>query len=431
MPNNIDDIEFRSEDVQEILTKVPHWMIRWGNVLFLSLVLLLLFISWFVKYPDIISGNGSLTTINPPQKEYARISGKITNLLVKDNDVVSNNTSLAILENTANYKDVFFLKKIIDTITVNNKDFIFPLDSIPILFLGNIDTNYALFENDYIQYRLNKELKPFKFQADASSKTKIELNSRLKTLLSQKSIYASEMSFKEKDLERYRKLYEKGVVSAQEYENKQLDFLQNQRNFKNIKASISLIREQINSNRNISIGDQINNTREEIRLLKNVIQSFNQLKNSIRDWEMLFTFQSKIEGKVSFFNYWSENQTVNNGDLVFTIVPDDHKGYVVKTKIPALNSGKVIVNQKVNIKLQNYPEAEFGVLHGSVKSISSIPDNEGFYSVDVILPERLITSYQKEIKFKQEMICTAEIITEDLRLIERFFYQFRETIKRN
>ena len=36
-----------------------------------------------------------------------------------------------------------------------------------------------------------------------------------------------------------------------------------------------------------------------------------------------------------------------------------------------------------------------------------------------------MTSYKKEIPFKHEMNGTAEIITEDLRLIERFFQQFK------
>ena len=55
MNTNLKDIELRSEEVQEILTKVPNWMIRWGNTLFLFLIVLLLALSWLVKYPDIIT----------------------------------------------------------------------------------------------------------------------------------------------------------------------------------------------------------------------------------------------------------------------------------------------------------------------------------------------------------------------------------------
>lgn len=62
--------------------------------------------------------------------------------------------------------------------------------------------------------------------------------------------------------------------------------------------------------------------------------------------------------------------------------------------------------------------------------MSQIPDKEGLYFIDVALPEKRITSYHKKIEFKQEIQGAAEIITEDLRLIERFFYQFREIVKR-
>ena len=116
MDNNLEDIELRSEEVQEILTKIPNWMIRKGNTLFLLLIVMLLAMSWFVKYPDIISSEAIITTKKPPQKEFAKTTGKIDTLFVEDTQNVIDNQPLAIIENTANYTDVFFLKSIIDTI---------------------------------------------------------------------------------------------------------------------------------------------------------------------------------------------------------------------------------------------------------------------------------------------------------------------------
>src|SRR5690606_19107855 len=49
---------------------------------------------------------------------------------------------------------------------------------------------------------------------------------------------------------------------------------------------------------------------------------------------------------------------------------------------------------------------------------------------EVRLPKKLITSYNKEIPFKQEMFGPAEIVTENLRLLEWFFYQFKEVFSR-
>jgi multidrug resistance efflux pump len=428
--NNLDNIELRSEEVQEILTKVPHWMIRWGNVLFLALILMLLLISWFVKYPDIINSEATVTTIVPPQKEFANTSGKLDAILVSENELVKRKQSLAIIENTANYHNVLKLKSIIDTIKVNTRTFSFPIDSIPVLFLGDIESQYALFENSYIQYQLNKKLQPFSNEAIANNYSVSELNNRLRSLKSQRDINRTELEFKEKDLQRTSSLFEKGIISEQDFENRQLEYAQAERNFKNFESSISQIREAISNAHKTTKGTEINQVKEEMTLLKNVIQSFNQLKNAIKDWEYRYVLQSEIQGKVSFLNYWSINQTVNQGDLVFTIIPSGNVTFIAKLKTPVQNSGKIKVGQHVNIKLENYPDTEFGVLNGTVKNISLIADSEGFYYVDVELPEKLITSYNKEIEFKQEMRGSAEIITEDLRLIERFFYQFRSILNK-
>lgn len=430
MENKLDNIELRSEEVQEILSKVPHWMIRWGNVLFLSLILLLLLITWFIKYPDIIVAESVITTEIPPEKKYALVNGKIEAILVSDNQIVLPDQPLAILENSANYKDVYKLKTIIDTITLNKKEFNFPKDSLPILFLGDIETQFAIFENNYNLYLLNKNYDPIKNQLKANQNTVNELQRQFANLKSQRKINQSAYDLAKTQLERQNQLFKKGVISAQEFESEKINFAQIERNYKNFENSISQTRDALNNANMASRGTEIEQIKEEITSLKIVLQSFNQLKNSIRDWERNFVLKSNIEGKVTFLNYWNPNQYVRQGDLVFTIIPSDNSSFIAKLKTPAQNSGKIKVGQKVNLNIDNYPNNEFGVLNGKVKKISLIPNEEGFYIVDVTLPNKLVTSYNKEIKYKQDMQGNAEIITEDLRLIERFFYQFKQLVSR-
>lgn len=424
MPAN-SEIEIRSEEVQEILSYVPHWMIRWGNTLFFILIIMLLFISWFIKYPDVINAEVIVTTQIPPQKEFARVSGKIDTFFIENNENVVKNQPLALIENTANYSDVFLLKSIIDTINIQKETFNFPIDDLPILFLGDIENSFELFENNYLKFILNKELNPYSYEEDANKISTSELQRRLYNLQAQKELNKKELSFKKKDLERSKSLFNKGVISEKDYELKQLDYLQSERSFKNMNSSISQLRESISNNKKTTKGTEIAKLREDKTLLKNVIQSFIQLKKSLKDWEMKYLLVSEINGKVSFLNFWNKNQTVNQGDLVFTIIPKKNSEYIAKLKTPPQNLGKVKVNQVVNIKLDNYPDYEFGVIKGKIKSISEITNKEGFYTIDVSLPKKLVTTYNKKIIFKQEMRGTAEIITEDLRLIERFFYQLK------
>lgn len=134
---------------------------------------------------------------------------------------------------------------------------------------------------------------------------------------------------------------------------------------------------------------------------------------------------------MSFLNFWNTNQTIKEGDLVFTVIPNQNsESFIAKLRTPVKNSGKIKIGQSVNIKLENYPYTEFGVLNGQIKSISRVPDDQKSYLIDVELPHKLITSYNIEIEFSQEMFASAEIITEDLRLIERFFYQFKQIASR-
>jgi multidrug resistance efflux pump len=426
----IDEIDTNSEQIREILEKQPNIFLKWGITVIFVVIFLMFLATWFIKYPDIIQSQVIVTTDIPPQKEYAKTTGKISDLLVSDNDLVEVDQYIAIIENTASFKDVIKLKSITDTIKVSNTSFEFPIDSLPILFLGDIESQYALFENSYIQYQLNRELQPFSNEALANQYSISELNRRLNSLKSQKEINKTELTFKEKDLNRNKSLFEKGVISAQDYENKQLEYAQAERNYKNFESSISQIREAISNAQKTSKGTEINRVKEEMTLLKNVIQTFNQLKKAIKDWEYSYVLQSNIKGKVSFLNVWNENQKVNQGDLVLTIIPSDDSSFIAKLKTPSQNSGKINIGQKVNIKLDNYPNTEFGMLNGFVDNISLTPDDNGLYTVDVTLSEKLITSYNKEIEFKQEMTGTAEIITEDLRLIERFFYQLKKIFER-
>jgi hypothetical protein len=68
------------------------------------------------------------------------------------------------------------------------------------------------------------------------------------------------------------------------------------------------------------------------------------------------------------------------------------------------------------------------MLAGTVQSISLVPRNDS-YAIEVQLPRGLRTSFDRPLDFRQEMQGSAEIITEELRLLERIFYQIRRILK--
>ena len=81
------------------------------------------------------------------------------------------------------------------------------------------------------------------------------------------------------------------------------------------------------------------------------------------------------------------------------------------------------------MKFSNYPYQQFGQLVGSVAEISKVPSEEGYF-VKVSLENGLTTRYNQQIEYKPEMTGIAEVVTEDLRLIERIFNNFRKVFDR-
>ena len=164
MPN-YNEIELRSEEVQDILTKIPHWIIRWGSLVVLIILLLLFLVSWMVKYPDIITTEITITTQIPPEKLVAKTSGKIQAILIDDKTIVNESTPLAVIENAANYKDVFLLKAITDTISLSHSKF--PFEKLQAAQFGEIENSFAMFQKEYIASELNKQLQPYKVESSA------------------------------------------------------------------------------------------------------------------------------------------------------------------------------------------------------------------------------------------------------------------------
>ncbi|MEN2398190.1 HlyD family efflux transporter periplasmic adaptor subunit [Flavobacterium sp. MC2016-06] len=424
-----ESFELRSEEVQDILTKVPHWMIRWGTVLIFVIILMLFFVSWFIKYPDVVNTEIVITTNIPPEKIVSKSSGRIEAILVHNKSVVAKNSTLAIIENTANYKDVFLLKSIVDNYDINDPKKTFPFEKLKNKQLGEIESAFAVFQKDYQAQELNEDLHPFEIENRAQLSEKVQIKERLDILQQQKTINESELQLQKNEIARFETLFNKGIISAQEMEAKKLSYLQAQKSYKSLLTSISQLRSSLIDNAKSSQNSHVNSTKEEVNLGRNMAQSFYQLKKVIKDWELAYTLKSSVSGVVTFLQVWTENQTINVGDNVFSIIPNAKNSFVGKVKAPALNSGKIKVGQRVNIRLANFPDREFGVLNGKIQNISLVPDKDGNLLLDVALPNGLQTSYKKQIVFQQEMKGSAEIVTEDLRLIERILYQFKNVFE--
>lgn len=425
--DRLDEIQLRSEAVQDVLSQPPHWMFRWGNAVILGIILMILLMSYFIKYPEFVPATIVVTSQNPPEKLEARIDSKLEKIFIKDHQQVKKNQVLMVLQSTANYQDILQLKKVIDTLSPNQLAS-FPLQQISNFKLGELQIDYNNFAKAFQDEKLFTRLKPYDPENVATDQNISANKSRIVTLKQQKKLELAKFELTKKNYQRSQQLFNQKVISTAEFESEKIKFLQAQQSLESIDISLSQTQEAIANLHKTKSGTDINTEKDKINFASQTLQLFEQLRKSLREWEQNYLIISSTDGLASFQQFWGENQFLKRGDAILTILPNDKKALIGRMLVPAANSGKIATGEKVLIKLDNYRFQEFGILEGRVQNISFTPDENGNYYVDVILPKGLTTSYDKTLKFDKELKGNAEIVTQDLRLIERFFYQMRKLL---
>ena len=158
----------------------------------------------------------------------------------------------------------------------------------------------------------------------------------------------------------------------------------------------------------------------------NMRQSLQHIDNLLANWQQNYVITAPSDGSLSFLKNLNENQPIRTGDTLFVVVPA-HQPIVAFASVPAQNFGKVKIGQQVIIKLINYPFEEYGSLSGIIQTIEPSPMGNQ-YRIKIQLPQGLHTNYQQPLPFSNEMQGSAEIITGDMRLLERTFYGLRKML---
>lgn len=422
MPENT-NIEVRSDEVQEIMSKVPNWMIRWGITLIFVIVLLFLFLSWLIKYPDVVQGKATFSTQKPAIRLVAKANGEIDYISVKNNSAVSKGSIIATVGNNGSPTGKNYLIAVCQGIEKDLENFEFPpiSDSAE---LGNIHQNYVNLKNAVLEYQLFLKTDPTPFEI-----ANIQEQIHNQTIL--RSVNYQQLNTAKKQLKRMtekfetdQELYQKGIISKIKLQEGETQMIQAENNVGNLKKSsiqnsiaITDLKKQ-RQQRLFEVEKQKSTLKHAIQLQKETIE------NSIEQWGKEFQIIAPIKGKLTYLENVSNHQFVEAGKELFAVVPEN-QDYIGYLKVPKSGYGKVKKGQRVRVQLDKYPHYEFGQLDGKVTAISLLPNKEE-YQITFKLTNGLISSYGKQFEYTPEMTGTADVITEDVRLIQRVFNKFKK-----
>jgi len=427
-------IELRSEDVNDILSRPPGWILRWGSAVIFIIVALLLVGSAIFKYPDRLVAPVLVTSENLPAQLVAKTTGRLQNIFKKEGELVSKNELIATIENPTSYENYLELK----SITTQFSDSLgsdgnitgcsFPAN----LQLGGLQNVYTQFLKSFKEDKNFIEIN-YHRKKIAILKRQIEAQKSLQ-LLSEKQLSLSkeQMDISDNIYKRDLSLYDQKVISQFDLEKSKSTQLSTRQQYETAQSDLNNMKINILQAEQ-SVFDLELNREEQLNLLeRSLMGNYDDLRAEVKQWEQNYLLISPVDGKVSFTKFWQENQNVSVGDVVFTIVPMRDAKITGKIYLPLAGAGKVKVGQKVNIKLDNYPYMEFGMVQVKVGSISMIPTviNENkVYIIGVEFPNRLKTNYGIDLMFTEEMQGVAEIITKDLSLLQRILFPVKHVFK--
>ncbi len=418
-----------SSEVREIISSRPAWMVRNGIALFFIIISFLFTGSFFIQYPDIIKAPVRIVGNNLPKQVLSKSEGKLVALFIKDNDQVQEGALLGIIQSSANYKQILILDKWIEAQLKNlttskntsTNSWWSKVQTLPTLnTLGDIQKNYQDLSQQVYQLGWSAPKGYFEQKKQTIAKELNTIDALSQNAQTQKQLIEQDLQMQQHLLKVNEGLVKEKVIAPLELNKDKSAVIAKQQQLVQVDANT------INQN-NSAISKQkelieIAKTSNDIQ--QNFITALLNAKTAITEWKNRYMIIASETGKIQMASYYQTNSWIKSGQELFYIIPAQ-PSYFAEVLASQQNFGKIRKGQEVHIALNSYQRNEFGVLDGIITNIPAVPYRDTAFLIKVELPKGLVTNYNKQVLFSNNLSGTAEIITENASLADRLLYQWR------
>lgn len=418
----------RSEEVQHIIDRMPSRFGFWISIIVGFIFVLMLTFGWIIRYPDVVSGQIIINSSSAPIKLVANSAGKLKLNNVRSMEEVKEGQVIAYIESATMPSNVIYIDSMIRIYNPNGENIVKLHDELPKNFsLGELNMKYYAFSSAlqlFVNYRRDHLY-------DKQGKNLGEiLKEQLKavTVAEKRIIMAKNSSdYTRKFYARDSTLFSKKVISESEFDKTEMSYINAKDAYQNALVNLTNAKLQVQQTDSKLQELAVTKPGKEKELRIALISSYNDLTDNIKSWRQKYLFIAPFKGKVQFLKFYNDNQFIQNGESILTIIPAE-KELLGQVVVPAQGSGKIKKGQEVIVKLDNFPYNEYGSVTGIVSSISlststtrTEKSDTETYQILVDFPNQLKTNYGTTLTAKAEATGMVEIITNDRRLIERLF----------
>lgn len=418
-----------SEEVNEVISAVPSWILRRGITLILMVLLCIILLSAFIRYPDVVKTSLKVNSLNSPKAVISHQNGKLVKLLVKENELVSEKQPLAFIESTANHNDVLILAANLKALNqqINESQQLKDKNAFQnVLNLGELQSNYQSFYQEYLQFVSTQNGGFYLAQKAYLEKELGEIKKLQQQINQQRQVQEKEYANAEEEFQAYQKLKNKNVISNNEFKQQENKYLASKYPLQ--QSSTALL-----NNNSSSLAKQ-----KEIATLDNTIreqqakfrQALNSMINATDAWLMQYVVLAPLAGKIAYAGILQENQQVSANQELFVINPGN-TDFFGEVQIPQYNMGKVALGQRTLIKLKSFPFEEYGIINGKISYINDVALKDSVFIAKIDFGKFEQKNPEHPIVLKNGMTADAEIITRESSLLQRFSRNMTKMLNSN
>ncbi len=418
-----------SGDMSAIIGYRPRWIVREGNTVFLFILLLVVFSSWLIRYPETVKGSAHLLAVNAPKLLTAPASGRLEKMLVRNEEKVSAGQYLAFLQSTGRHEQVILLKEWIDTtleqLPVQGLEILQKHPLVGCTELGELQAAYQSFQTTFLETGQLLSTGYYRRKKAALEKD-LQYLLRLKASAGrQKQSIEQDRHLEEEEYKAYESLAKDKVIAPLELGQYKSRLLGKQQSVEDMEARLTL--SDINS---------FNKKKELLDLDKQVFDQQQRfysgllsLKSAVEAWMERYIVRAPESGRVFFSSALEEHSWLESGQELF-YVQSSATAWYAEVWIAQQGLGKIRLGQQVLLKPESYPAEEYGFLKGRVEYIYNRPNRHDSFLLKVSLPYGLTTSQHQPLFFRNDLSAQAEVITQNRRLLGRLLEPLQRSLVR-
>lgn len=428
MPEEINTANEHSEEITEIITSPPSWILRRGIMVVFAVIISIIGLASIVQYPDIIKTTVKINSLNSPKSIISKQAGKIVKILKPEGSMVEKGAPLAFLESTANHEDVLNLEKsLLDMKNAlrNGKGNVIDMIFSHSLNIGELQGNFQIFYQAAQEYQSTLDGGNSVTQLKFMQQDLIAINKLKQQLQEQRRLQEKEAENADDEYEAYSRLAEKGVISRLEYKQQQNKYYNSRTPLQ--QTDIALLNN--NTSYQLKQKEISDHSNTMLRQRNQFVQSLNVMITEIDAWIQKYVVRAPVSGAINIAGILQENQYIFANQELFIVNPGN-TNFFGEAKIPQYNMGKIRQGQRALVKLKSFPFEEYGMIRGRVGYLADVAYRDSIFIAKINFERYEDKDPRYKIRLKNGMIADAEIITEESTLLQRFLKNIRKMLHR-